>query len=286
MPTAEPQAEAAISDIPAVIETATIEVVIMTAEVIETKAVAATEVVTAAEAVTGTEMAVETESMAETAAVAETESVFLGVIQSGTGVSETLTTETAVAEMAVTEAPVTEVAVTEVVITESVVTEAPVSQATPVPAQETPAANLPLIAAPESQEAPVGQESEITELESETSDEYQLVIPEIYTLKRGEFPYCLARRFDIHPRKLMNVNGFFEGQRFFPGQKVIIPASSRTFPGERALRYHPNTYRVSGRETIYSIACYYGDIDPLEIVWLNGLTPPYKLFNGQILTLP
>jgi LysM repeat protein len=43
---------------------------------------------------------------------------------------------------------------------------------------------------------------------------------------------------------------------------------------------------VSSGETIYSIACYYGDVSPEAIIALNGLEEPYKLTAGQKLNIP
>jgi hypothetical protein len=111
-------------------------------------------------------------------------------------------------------------------------------------------------------------------------------IPEVYYLHRGEFPWCLGRRFNIDPRQIMWFNRFFYGQRFFVGQPVFLPQNPQPFPGRRALRSHPATHRVGYGETIYTIACFYGDIDPLILADINGLSAPYRLNPGQVLTLP
>jgi hypothetical protein len=110
--------------------------------------------------------------------------------------------------------------------------------------------------------------------------------PEVYYLHRGEFPWCLARRFDVNPRQLMRVNGFYYGQIFYPGQAIFFPLNPQPFPGNRALRPHPSTYWVGYRETIYSIACYYGDVDPIYLAEVNGIAPPYRLTPGQVLQVP
>jgi LysM repeat protein len=111
-------------------------------------------------------------------------------------------------------------------------------------------------------------------------------LPEIYWLHRGEFPFCLARRFNIDPGQLMWVNGFCYGQVFYPGQGVIIPDNPLPFRGRRALHLHPATYRVGPGDTIYRIACFFGDVDPISLAQFNGLTPPYRLHVGQILNIP
>lgn len=47
----------------------------------------------------------------------------------------------------------------------------------------------------------------------------------------------------------------------------------------------PIEHVVAGGEWLLSIARMY-DVDPDEIIALNGLTPPYALFPGQILKIP
>jgi LysM repeat protein len=111
-------------------------------------------------------------------------------------------------------------------------------------------------------------------------------LPKVYWLQRGEFPFCLARRFNIDPGQLMWVNGFCCGQVFYPGQGVLFPDNPLPFPGRRALHLHPATYRVRPGDTIYKIACFFGDVDPVYLAQDNGLTPPYRLQAGQILNIP
>ena len=65
-----------------------------------------------------------------------------------------------------------------------------------------------------------------------------------------------------------------------------IPQTGHTFPGTRALHPHPATYTVKTGDTIYNIACYYGDVDPMAIVAANSLIAPYTLTAGQSLQIP
>ena len=113
-----------------------------------------------------------------------------------------------------------------------------------------------------------------------------MALPEVYWLNRGEFPFCLARRFNIDPGQLMWVNGFCPGQIFYAGQGIIIPNNPLPYRGRRALHLHPASYRVRPGDTIYKIACFFGDVDPLYLAQVNGLTPPFRLQAGQILNIP
>ena len=112
-----------------------------------------------------------------------------------------------------------------------------------------------------------------------------LVKPATYTLMAGEFPYCIARRFNVNPQELLELNGISSGL-FQPGMTLQIPQTSLTFPAERALIPHPATYVVISGDTIYSVACKYGDVDPLAIAAANGLQTPYTLTVGQTLQIP
>jgi LysM repeat protein len=111
-------------------------------------------------------------------------------------------------------------------------------------------------------------------------------LPRTYRLKKGEFPWCIARRFNVDPREMMSLNGFWFWQFYYPGQIIQIPQTGNPFPWRRALHTYPDTYIVRRSDTINSIACYYGDIDPLTIAAANGLNQPYRLTWGQILNIP
>ena len=59
------------------------------------------------------------------------------------------------------------------------------------------------------------------------------------------------------------------------------------FPGTRALRNHPATYTVAASdETVYSIACLFGDVDPSAIAQANNISPGAALSAGQQLSIP
>jgi len=111
-------------------------------------------------------------------------------------------------------------------------------------------------------------------------------IPKTYTLQRGEHPYCIARRFDVNPNEMLRLSGLSQRSTFYAGMVLTIPQSGKKFPAQRALRAHPTTYNVSAGETIYSIACKFGDVDPNAIAAANGLQAPYKLSAGQQLQIP
>jgi LysM repeat protein len=111
-------------------------------------------------------------------------------------------------------------------------------------------------------------------------------LPANYTLQKGEYPYCIARRFNVSPAELLSLNGLNNNSTTYPGMKLKIPQTGKAFPGTRAWHKHPATYTVKAGDTIYIVACYYGDIDPLVIAQVNSLSSPYTLKSGQSLQIP
>jgi serine/threonine protein kinase/LysM repeat protein len=114
-------------------------------------------------------------------------------------------------------------------------------------------------------------------------------IPATYMLHEGETGYCLARRFNIDFNELMSLNGLTIDSLIYPGDILKIPHNGKTFEGDRSLHPHtPNmVYTVSTPyDTIYKIACYFGDVDPNAIIAANNLQPPYTLRIGSTIIIP
>jgi LysM repeat protein len=111
-------------------------------------------------------------------------------------------------------------------------------------------------------------------------------LPATYTLQKSEFPYCIARRFNVDPGELLRLNGLTSYSVYYAGMVLRIPQSGRRFPGGRALRPHPATYSVQPGDTIFSIACLYGDVDPNAIAFVNNMALNTKLSPGQVLNIP
>ena len=164
--------------------------------------------------------------------------------------------------------------------------EAPVSPTNVPAAQETPAA-------PDASPQPEATSAPQAVAEATAPAAPAVVIPTktpgkptSWTLQRGEHPYCIARRFNVNPADLLEASGLSGGSNYSVGTVLKIPQNAREFPGKRSLKAHPDTYAVGSRDTIYSIACDYGDVDPYDIAAANALTAPYKLENGQVLQIP
>jgi len=112
------------------------------------------------------------------------------------------------------------------------------------------------------------------------------VRPPTYTLQNGEFPYCIARRFNVDPDALLSASGLTSPDLYYSGLTLTIPQSG-AFPGSRMLASHPTTYSVlSSDETVYSVACKFGDVDPAAIASANSIAVSAKLTAGQKLQIP
>ena len=111
-------------------------------------------------------------------------------------------------------------------------------------------------------------------------------LPTTYTLRKGEFPFCIARRFNVNPTEMLQLSGLPIAQTYPPGTVLRIPQNGSSFPGNRTLRAHPAAYVVQSGDTIYSIACLFGDVGPEAIAFVNNLAEPFTLTAGQTINIP
>lgn len=110
--------------------------------------------------------------------------------------------------------------------------------------------------------------------------------PATYALQKGEFPFCVARRFNVSAGDLLALNGLTVNSKPAEGAVLKIPQSGSWDAGSRSLKSHPVDYTIAAGDTIYTIACAYGDVDPNTLIAANGLKSPYTLTAGQTLRIP
>jgi len=128
--------------------------------------------------------------------------------------------------------------------------------------------------------------TEVDEEETNTDVVTEYPVPDSYTLHSGEFIYCLARRFNILPEDIKVYNGYESGTLLYPGDTILLPPDGRSYVGDRALQYHPASYTVVYGDTLYSIACLYGDVDPRAIAAANDIEIDQDLTPGTVLQIP
>lgn len=109
--------------------------------------------------------------------------------------------------------------------------------------------------------------------------------PSSYTLQEGEFPFCIARRFDVNQAELLNLNGLTVNSLVGPGLVLQIPQTGNPFDGIRSLHDHPTTYKIKSGDTLNIIACYFGDVSPDMISLQNNLSSA-DLPVGEVLIIP
>ena len=110
--------------------------------------------------------------------------------------------------------------------------------------------------------------------------------PATYTMQKGEFPFCIARRYNIEPAALLSANNLGSSTSISVGFTLTLPQAGTWTNGSRALHAHPGQFTVRSGDTLNSIACYYGDVYPEFIAAANGLVTPYTLTPGQVLNIP
>lgn len=114
----------------------------------------------------------------------------------------------------------------------------------------------------------------------------EVSVPKTYTLRKGESPFCIARRFDININAILDTNGLWLNQYYEAGLVLTLPKGADAFDGERQLLGHPETYVVQQGDTFFTIACAYGDIYPQSIAEANDMDLSDKLEPGDTIFIP
>lgn len=109
--------------------------------------------------------------------------------------------------------------------------------------------------------------------------------PATYTLQKGEFPFCIARRFNVDINELLAINGLSSNSYTYAGQVLQLPQTGNPFVGERALKPHPDYYQIQSGDTLNTIACSYGDVSPDMIALQNNLTES-NFAPGDVIIIP
>jgi LysM repeat protein len=109
--------------------------------------------------------------------------------------------------------------------------------------------------------------------------------PSTYVLLAGEYPFCIARRFNVNQSELVELNNITSTSLFSAGDELKLPQTGNPFEGDRMLQEHPTDYKIKSGDTLGSIACYFGDVSPDMIALQNGLTTT-TLTPGDVLVIP
>jgi LysM repeat protein len=112
--------------------------------------------------------------------------------------------------------------------------------------------------------------------------------PPTYILQKGEWPICIARRYNLDLGAFFAANGLNMNSEPATGTTLKIQTTGEWDPanGSRSLNAHPAQYTVKENETLNSIACRYGDVYPDAILSANALTSASEIKAGQTLQIP
>ncbi len=112
--------------------------------------------------------------------------------------------------------------------------------------------------------------------------------PQTYTLQHGEWPICIARRFNLDIGTFFAQNGLNMNSKPAAGTVLNIPQSGSWNPsyGSQSYNPHPTTYTVQSGDTVNSIACHFGDVTPEAILAVNNLSSPSDIKPGMTLQIP
>jgi murein DD-endopeptidase MepM/ murein hydrolase activator NlpD len=109
----------------------------------------------------------------------------------------------------------------------------------------------------------------------------------VYTVRKGETIYSIARTFSVDKDELMRMNGIADPTRLQAGQRLKIPGSDAA-PAVQAPAARTGEeilHRTVKGETFYSIARRYG-LTVEEIRKGNSLNGDYVLKQGDVLRIP
>jgi LysM repeat protein len=107
--------------------------------------------------------------------------------------------------------------------------------------------------------------------------------PATYTLQKGEFPFCIARRFDLNQAELLALNGLNLDSKPGVGTVLKLPKTGNGFVSTGP-QSHPTDYTVKSGDTT-AVACQ-SRMSADMIILQNNLQSPYNLSSGQKLRIP
>ncbi len=141
------------------------------------------------------------------------------------------------------------------------------------------------------QEAPAAQAPEAPQAEAPAAAAVDTPVvsrPASYVLQKGEWPICIARRYDLDLSSFFANNGMNMNSKPAAGTTLRIPSSGNWSAnyGARPLKQHPATYNVVAGDTVYTIACKYGDVAPESILAVNNLSNASDVQAGMSLQIP
>lgn len=112
-----------------------------------------------------------------------------------------------------------------------------------------------------------------------------------YTLQPGEDIVCLGRRFGISVSQLLQLNDLEDEDAAGAGSVITLPKNAQQWKvtdgyGNVILQRHPAYYVVQSGDTMFSIACAFGNVRPEAIAEGNGMKLGEALQPGTQIYIP
>lgn len=112
-----------------------------------------------------------------------------------------------------------------------------------------------------------------------------------YTLQEGDDLVCLGRRFNVAVSDLVAQNNLESAESAAAGDVILLPADPNPWKmtdgyGRRMLITHPAVYTTKSGDTLFSIACAYGDVRPEDLAVQNHLVLGEPLSAGIQINIP
>lgn len=112
-----------------------------------------------------------------------------------------------------------------------------------------------------------------------------------YTLQQGEDVVCLGRRFGISVSQLLTLNQLEDVNAAGAGSVITLPKNAQQWKstdgyGNVILQRHPAYYVVQSGDTMFSIACAFGNVRPEAIAEGNDMKLGEALQPGTQIYIP
>jgi LysM repeat protein len=110
--------------------------------------------------------------------------------------------------------------------------------------------------------------------------------PSPYIVQQGEWVYSIARKCNVDPQAIIDLNNLIWPYTIYPGDELLIPdvltgSETPAFTGTPCA----SPYIVQAGEWVYSIARKCG-VTPEAIIEANQLVYPYTIYPGDELIIP
>jgi len=102
--------------------------------------------------------------------------------------------------------------------------------------------------------------------------------PPVVAVAAGDTLYAIARQYGVDWAQIAEANGLATPNQLYPGQPLKIPPD---VAGPAPAFSH----RVHSGETLGRLAAQYG-LPADALAAANGLSAPYTIYAGQLLTIP